>query len=1071
MPFQGSLNKFFVKDTNGTEYELKSLILKNIDETRNYEASGVTGLHRISILSLTGIHLEKIVIPDNLDSIPLYYYYLPDYDTLAFEGTMQQFLEKRWSRGTFNVLTIDGEEISGPTLVIPEGVTAIPDSAFSGWNGRSSITSISFPSTLQSIGKNAFEGFTNLHSLVLPSGVSHIGDYAFYGCTSLDSLVIPQGITYFGSNAFSRCTNLTSVTLSEGLTVIGFRAFADDTNLREVYIPPTVESIGSNAFSGVQHIIYHGSATGTPWGALFVNGFVEGRFVYSDSTRTRLIYCLPGDSVAVVPGSVVTLADGAFANSHLAELHLPAVTQIGATYRFTGVRHLYYTGESVWNKSLSNGHFYENWGFGADSINYEADGIIYADPEHTEVYDSRRNIMGALTLPEGVQTIRRQAFYYRKDITAVTLPSTLDSIGPNAFYYCDGIAALHLNDSLRSIGERAFEGAFAGIDTLLIPDKVESVGAFAFSTARFSNVVLGRGLRTVGINAFKAAAGTYSQSLLQSTIFTGSMEDWLSIDWGYSYNNYEANPTYSSHNLIINGEELTHLVVPEGIITIKPFAFVGLATLATITLPASLLSIEGYNNNGSFLGIPGNLSVDTVYAHGTTAPTGGRDYTWSNSVFVIPCGALQSYQSRWGYGRTYIFAHPETVVTVLTDNPVQGTATLVGEVDCDTNATVQATAAPHYHFLRWSDGSRANPYTLHLDGDSTLTAFFAIDSFTVAVEHDTSQMSVEGTGIYPYGTNVTLTVAPHYGYEFEHGLPDWSQDPGSGVLTRTVHVTGDINFSLVINRKVMVVGSMAYGPGTVYVSGADGNRYLDEVTVAATPQPGKRFLHWNDEVPENPRSLILTCDTSFTAYFGNADTVDVHDTTIIHDTSYVDVFVPVHDTTIIHDTSFVDVFVPVHDTTYIDIHDTTYINVPYPVHDTTIVVDTLTVTQYDTITNTVYDTIDNYIYDTLTLTDTLWLTHCDTIWLHDTIVIHDTVYITQEGIDGAEAINAKVYSSQGQIVVEGADGHTVTLYDVNGRILATKQDDYMPQRFDALTSGVYLVKIGSLPARRVVVIR
>ena len=105
------------------------------------------------------------------------------------------------------------------------------------------------------------------------------------------------------------------------------------------------------------------------------------------------------------------------------------------------------------------------------------------------------------------------------------------------------------------------------------------------------------------------------------------------------------------------------------------------------------------------------------------------------------------------------------------------------------------------------------------------------------------------------------------------------------------------------------------------------------------------------------------------------------------------------------------------------------------------------------------------------MTDTLWLTQTDTLWLHDTIIIHDTIYITQEGIDGVDALNAKVYSSQGQIVVEGADGNTVWLYDINGRVLATKQDDYTPLRFDAPVSGTYIIKIGLFPARKVVAIR
>lgn len=148
--------------------------------------------------------------------------------------------------------------------------------------------------------------------------------------------------------------------------------------------------------------------------------------------------------------------------------------------------------------------------------------------------------------------------------------------------------------------------------------------------------------------------------------------------------------------------------------------------------------------------------------------------------------------------------------------------------------------------------------------------------------------------------------------------------------------------------------------------------------------------------------------------------------TVTTDSTVVAMFDAIgHDSIIIIDTAFIYV----HDTTYIDIHDTTIAH------------------------------------------DTLWLTQYDTVWLHDTIIVHDTVYITEEGIDGTEALIAKVYSSQGQIVVEGAEGNSVTLYDVAGRVLATKHDDYSQMRLDVPASGTYMIKIGAYPARKVVVVR
>ena len=128
----------------------------------------------------------------------------------------------------------------------------------------------------------------------------------------------------------------------------------------------------------------------------------------------------------------------------------------------------------------------------------------------------------------------------------------------------------------------------------------------------------------------------------------------------------------------------------------------------------------------------------------------------------------------------------------------------------------------------------------------------------------------------------------------------------------------------------------------------------------------------------------------------------------------------------------------------------------------------------DTTLSAVFASIESLrdtIYDTIYVHDTTVVNRTDTLWLHDTIIIHDTIIVPQDGIGDVDILNAKVYSSNGQIVVESAEGYMVMLYDVNGRVLATKQDEYTPMRFDAPVSGTYMIKIGNYPARKVVVIR
>ena len=54
---------------------------------------------------------------------------------------------------------------------------------------------------------------------------------------------------------------------------------------------------------------------------------------------------------------------------------------------------------------------------------------------------------------------------------------------------------------------------------------------------------------------------------------------------------------------------------------------------------------------------------------------------------------------------------------------------------------------------------------------------------------------------------------------------------------------------------------------------------------------------------------------------------------------------------------------------------------------------------------------------------------------------------------------------------KGFEGNIVMLYDMTGRVLATKQDYGTTLRFDVPASGAYMIKIGNHAARKVVVIR
>lgn len=106
----------------------------------------------------------------------------------------------------------------------------IPTVAFD----KSTLTHITIPNNVTSIGYAAFRDCYSLKSVTIGSGVESMDSYAFAYCTELTSIDIPNGITSISRDAFYRCTKLTTVTIPNSVTSIGDMAFADCRNLKNI---------------------------------------------------------------------------------------------------------------------------------------------------------------------------------------------------------------------------------------------------------------------------------------------------------------------------------------------------------------------------------------------------------------------------------------------------------------------------------------------------------------------------------------------------------------------------------------------------------------------------------------------------------------------------------------------------------------------------------------------------------------------------------------------------------------------------------------------------------------------
>ena len=132
------------------------------------------------------------------------------------------------------------------SVTIPNSVTSIGGSAF---YECTSLTNIVIPNSVTSIGSGAFQD-CNLTSVTIPNSITSIEQWTFAGCRSLTTLIIPNSVTSIGYGAFYGCSGLTSVTFGEKLTKIGDVAFQSCIGLVNLEIPSGVTSIGDYAFCG-----------------------------------------------------------------------------------------------------------------------------------------------------------------------------------------------------------------------------------------------------------------------------------------------------------------------------------------------------------------------------------------------------------------------------------------------------------------------------------------------------------------------------------------------------------------------------------------------------------------------------------------------------------------------------------------------------------------------------------------------------------------------------------------------------------------------------------------------------
>ena len=271
-------------------------------------------------------------------------------------------------------------------IAIPDSVTAIGDSAFSGW---SSLSNIVIPDSVTAIGDFAFSDCSSLPNIVIPNSVTRIGDYAFSFCSSLPNIVIPNSVTSIGDYAFEYCSSLSNIVIPDSVTDIGDYAFEYCSSLPNIVIPNSVTSIGDYAFeycSSLSNIVIPDSVT---------------------DIGNRAFSCCRSLPNIVIPNSVTSIGDYAFEYcSSLSNIVIPnSVTAIG-DFAFSCCR------------SLSN---------------------IVIPNSVTAIGDfafSGCSSLSNIVIPDSVTAIGDFAFSGCSSLSNIVIPDSVTAIGYGAFWGC-----------------------------------------------------------------------------------------------------------------------------------------------------------------------------------------------------------------------------------------------------------------------------------------------------------------------------------------------------------------------------------------------------------------------------------------------------------------------------------------------------------------------------------------------------------------------------------------------------------------------------------------------------------
>lgn len=390
-------------------------------------------------------------------------------------------------------------DASMTSVILPKGLVSIGVNAF---YRCESLKRISFPDSLKTIKRGAFASCGKLEEIVIPNleswlGISfenewsnplfsgpfssgknrrlivegepinelsipmsatRINEWAFAGCNSIQSLVIPGGVSEIGQGAFRNCDNLIFVSIPKSIAKIETEVFAH-SGLKEIDLPEGLEEIEREAFAScdsLERIRIPTTIKRIGWNAFSGCFKLKEVHIQSLSAWTSIDF---------------------FGNLNMGFQSNPLGGGVGRLSRSGG-------------KLLIDNEIVASLMIESSVSSIEA-ACFYGCANFVE-----------LTIPEGITSIGRCAFFLCPNLEKVILPSTMQTISEFSFSDCPKLISINIPEGVKTVAASAFKGC-KSLEEVSLPSTIIEVEKNAFFECRkLKTINIPKSIKTIGKTAF-----------------------------------------------------------------------------------------------------------------------------------------------------------------------------------------------------------------------------------------------------------------------------------------------------------------------------------------------------------------------------------------------------------------------------------------------------------------------------------------------------------------------------------------------------------------------------------------